>query len=188
MKNSIALVNSAPYAGLIPLSLLGLGNQWPEVSNYLLSRLKTSGPYNRTGFLAAKTMTTSEAFATYAFQDIYQYFINGKSDLEARVLQKVFNTDATMGYHGVPQMPMFVYKAIDDEVSFVGDTDVLVERYCAVGANILYQRNTIGVHISEYANGVERSFEFLDSVLGGTYAAKYSTDACTVQNVTVGVP
>jgi hypothetical protein len=41
-----------------------------------------------------------------------------------------------MGYHGVPSMPVFVYKAIQDEFSPVADTDTLVERYCGVGANI----------------------------------------------------
>lgn len=35
-----------------------------------------------------------------------------------------------MGYHGVPQMPIFAYKAIGDEVSVIADTDDLVDKYC----------------------------------------------------------
>lgn len=46
-----------------------------------------------------------------------------------------------MGYHGVPSMPVFAYKATEDEPLPVEDTDGLIERYCAVSANILYQRN-----------------------------------------------
>jgi hypothetical protein len=186
VKNLITAVNAAPYAGLIPLGLLGITSQYPQAAEYLTSRLRLTGLYNRTGFLAAENMTTNVAFATFAYQDMYQYFIDGKTDLDAPILQRVLNRDGVMGFHGVPQMPMFVYKAIADEASLVGDTDALVDRYCGIGANILYQRNTIGNHIAEYTNGVARSFEWLSTVLDGTYSMVYSPLGCTVQNVSVG--
>jgi len=34
-------------------SILGLSSQYPDEKEYLLSRLKTEGPFNATGFLAA---------------------------------------------------------------------------------------------------------------------------------------
>ena len=37
-------------------------------------------------------------------------------------------------------MPVFVYKAIHDEVSVVQEFDKLVNEYCELGANILYER------------------------------------------------
>jgi hypothetical protein len=40
-------------------------------------------------------------------------------------------------------MPLLPYKAIADEVSRIEDTDALVNKNYAVGANILYQRNTV---------------------------------------------
>lgn len=43
-----------------------------------------------------------------------------------------------MGYHGVPQMPIFAYKAIEDEISVVEDTDALVDKYCNSKANSMF--------------------------------------------------
>ena len=92
-----------------------------------------------------------------------------------------------MGYHGVPQLPLFVYKAIADEVSPVEETDAIVKKYCAVGANILYQRNTVGGHYVEDINGDARALEWLSSVLGGTYGTTSLSQGCTIQNVTLNV-
>ena len=80
-----------------------------------------------------------------------------------------------MGYHGVPQFPIFIYKAIHDEYSNVKDTDLVVDRYCMVGANILYQRNEAGNHLDEETNGQSRALHWLSSVLNGTYGARFPT-------------
>lgn len=91
-----------------------------------------------------------------------------------------------MGLHGVPQMPVYAYKAINDQISVIADTDALIASFCEQGANILYQRNTVGTHGSEEINGDPAATAFLDAVLTGTYAESYATTGCTVENVTVG--
>jgi hypothetical protein len=122
----------------------------------------------------------------FAYQDIYKYFFNGQSDIEAPILQNIFNVEGLMGYHGVPQMPLFVYEAIADEICPAIATDILVDRYCAAGANILHERNTVGGHIAELYNGDGRAFDWLSSVLDETYSSMYSATGCTIQNVTIG--
>jgi hypothetical protein len=92
-----------------------------------------------------------------------------------------------MGYHGIPQMPIFAYKAIADEESPIADTDKLVAGYCGVGANIYYVRNTVGGHEAEYVNGHPAAEACLDSVLDGTYVQKYPTQGCTIEDVTVNI-
>lgn len=111
-------------------SYLGATSQYPEGREYLLSRLRTSGPYNATGFLAALNYTLGQAHAAYAYQDIGDYFIGGIDDLVSVVPRTISNRNGILGYHGVPQMPLFVYKAIVDEISVVEDTDSLVAEYC----------------------------------------------------------
>lgn len=180
-------INGELYAGLIPVVLLGATNQYPEAYDYLVSQLNPTGKYNRTTFLSVKNMSAVEGDAFFANQDIWNYFVDGKAVLEAPVLQKVMYSNDYMGYHGVPQMPLFVYKAIADELSPVGDTDALVAKYCAVGANILYQRNTVGGHLAEDYNGDASAFEWLSSVLDGTYSTLYPSQGCTVQNVTLNM-
>jgi hypothetical protein len=176
------------WAGLVPSFLLGITAQYPDARKYLLSRLKPTGPFNATGFLLAQNLSYADAHIVYMNQSIWDYFIGGSADiLQAPLIQQIIYRDCIMGYHGVPQMPMLVYQALADELAPIANTDALVDRYCGVGANILYQRNTIGGHLAEYVNGEATAFEWLSAVLGGTYAQKYRTDNCTIQNVALNV-
>ncbi|KAM5343816.1 hypothetical protein ACJ41O_012353 [Fusarium nematophilum] len=171
-------------AGLAPSAILGLTSQYPEVQRYLISLLKTEGPYNRTGFLAAKDFTLAEAGVAYAGHDIAEYFKTGSATFRDPKVIPIINRDGIMGYHGVPQWPLFVYKAVNDEISRVADTDALVERYCQVGAGILYQRNSVGTHSEEAYNSLSAAVEWLTGILTGSYTKGYNTEGCSVQNVT----
>lgn len=177
-------VSGYELAGLAPSSILGLTSQYPEVQKYLISQLKTSGPYNKTGFLAARDLSQPQTEVVYSGQDITEYFENGLDTFREPQVQRIINRDGIMGYHGVPQVPMFVYKTIHDEVSKVADTDALVERYCQVGANILYQRNSVGTHAEDSLYSASAAMHWLGAVLTGSYASTYSTEGCTIQNVT----
>ncbi|OOF95015.1 hypothetical protein ASPCADRAFT_208635 [Aspergillus carbonarius ITEM 5010] len=185
VTNVMETVTGTLSAGLIPPATLGLSSQHPETYNFILSQLNPTGPYNRTTFLAARAMTLSESEVIFANQNIFNYFINGSATFLNPVVQKTLSQDGYMGYHGFPQMPVFAYKAIHDEVSPVQDTDRLVKRYCGVGVNILYERNTVGGHSAEQLNGDARAWAWLGSVLEGTYAQTYKTLGCTIRNVTL---
>ncbi|KAM0546251.1 hypothetical protein ACHAPJ_010934 [Fusarium lateritium] len=171
-------------AGLGPSGILGITSQYPEVRKYILSQLKTSGPQNKTGFLAAEKFTLLEAGYAYAGVDLFDFFKNGEATFRDPRVARVINRDGLMGYHGVPQWPIFAYHAVKDEISPIRNTDALVERYCAVGANILYQRNSVGSHSQEFVESLEVAVQWLAAVLTGQYAKAYKTEGCTIQNVT----
>ena len=176
-------IDGSPAAGLIPSFLVGITRQYPQAYQYLINSLKTSGPYNATGFLAVRNMSYTQAAVSFMNQSIMaEYFTNGKAFLQSPIIRKVFDSNGQMGYHGVPQMPMFIYKAVHDEYSYVEETDALVERCCAVGASIMYERNTAGNHLDEYTNGDAGALKWLKGVLDGKAVQQ---DGCTVQNVTV---
>jgi hypothetical protein len=80
-------------------------------------------------------------------------------------------------------MPLFIYKAVHDEVTPINSADKLVDWYCSVDANIIYERNTIGGHIAEGYNGDQRALQWLNSVLTGTY----NHTGCTVKTVAINV-
>ncbi|KAH8881306.1 LIP-domain-containing protein [Thozetella sp. PMI_491] len=176
-------INGSAAAGLAPSSILGATTQYPKVRDLIVSKLKTTGPYNATTFLSALTTPVSQSARIFAFQPIDQYFVNGLADLFTPAVLKVVHSDGVMGYHGVPEMPLYVYKAVKDEVSVVADTDALVTRFCGVGVDVNYQRNSIGGHSDEGTNGAYGAFDFLSSVLAGTY----NTTGCTVANVAVNI-
>ncbi|CAM1508752.1 Fc.00g056000.m01.CDS01 [Cosmosporella sp. VM-42] len=180
----LASISGKLSAGLAPSSILGLTSQYPEVQEFLLSQLKTSGPYNRTGFLAARNYTLEESGEAFAGQDIGKYFTKGLEVFQDPKVLTIIQRDGIMGYHGVPGMPIFAYKAINDEISRISDTDELINRYCGIGANILYQRNTFGSHSEEAENSGLMAVEWLVSVLAGSYASLYKAQGCTVENVT----
>lgn len=176
-------VTGTGFAGLIPSSLLGVLTQYPEAESQLLSVLKTSGQYNKTTFLSASNMTLVQAILTFEGQTIADYFVDGEADLNTTMEQLIVDSDGLMGYHGVPQMPLFAYKAIADEVSNITDTDALVDKYCEVGARILYQRNTRGGHSVEAQNSDAAAFFWLSNVLNGVTVPS----GCTIQDVTRNV-
>ncbi|CAG7554324.1 unnamed protein product [Fusarium equiseti] len=171
-------------AGLAPSALLGLTSQYPEVRKYLLSQLKTEGENNKTAFLAAENYNVTEAAAAFEGADIFDFFEDGEKLFRDPRVQRIINRDGIMGYHGVPQWPIFAYQGIKDEISPIEDTDKLIERYCAVGANILYQRNTVGDHVANFVVSAPTAIQWLMTVLAGQYAQTYKIEGCTIQNVT----
>jgi hypothetical protein len=176
-------ITGTQFAGLIPAALLGLTSQYPDAREYLLAQLKTSGPYNKTAFLAAQHMSIAEDFIVYSGQDAFNYFKDGADVLNAPVMKSMIDREGYMGYHGTPEMPLFIYKAIGDELTPIASTDDLVDRYCNVGVNIIYERNTIGGHVAEETNADKPAFEWLSKVLSGTY----DHTGCTIKNTSYNV-
>lgn len=172
---------------LTAYSPVGVTAQYPEGRDFLIRSTHAGGPYNTTGLLAALHMGLSDEIVTFAGHDINDYFVQGAGFLHTPEMSRILGNDAVQGFHGIPQMPVFVYKAIADEMSDVEDTDALVERFCEVGANILYQRNTVGHHNDEIANGAPRAIEWLVEVLEGSTEPKQPAAGCLVENVTVNV-
>ncbi|EED15169.1 lipase 1 precursor, putative [Talaromyces stipitatus ATCC 10500] len=192
-------VNETPYAGLIVSGLWGYANAFPIVESYLLSRLtdevKSSG-----NFTAGRNMNILEIFAVYADVDVFSYFVGGEDDIfSSPLLQYFWNTQGVMGVHGLPDMPMYIYKAVEDQLAPVEYTDSLVNRYCdeseaavtrkEAGVRILYERNMIGGHVAEETNADASAVEFLKNALKGGLGASWPSGngyGCVVRNVTVG--
>ena len=183
-------INGGRSAELIPNGILGLASQFPDVEALLISQLKPTGDYNASTFLGLRT-GGADYYKTFNNQDISRYFINGLATLSDPVFKRVQNTDGTMGYHGVPQFPLFVYKSTLDEISAIVDTDTLVARYCGVGADILYERNVVGSHTAEFVNGNVRQAEWIAAAFEGRLVEAYGGKSgvgsgCTVRDVRVG--
>ncbi|KAJ8123914.1 hypothetical protein ONZ43_g245 [Nemania bipapillata] len=159
-------VNSSPIAASVVGGLIGTTTQYPEAAAYLRSRLR---PDVIDEFYRARDINVNDSLRLYAMKDIYSYFVGGAADLQAPVLQKVFNLEGHLGRHGIPTMPMFLYKAIGDQFCPISQTDALVERFCAAGADITYERNTVGGHVSEIENGNGRAIAWLRTIFDESY-------------------
>jgi hypothetical protein len=176
-------------AGLLPSFLLGITALDTTARAELVAQLK---PANASIFLSALNMSFFEADVAFAGQDVIaDYFVNGLASILAQPeIKRVMDNNDYSGYHGIPQVPLFVYKAIGDELAPIKDTDELIEGvYCRLGVDVRYERNTVGGHMSENANGVGRSRQFLTWVLDGIDEGEVVPigGGCSVANVTLGV-
>ncbi|KAI0885862.1 LIP-domain-containing protein [Annulohypoxylon maeteangense] len=176
------LFNGSAIAGDLVSVVLGVTSQYPEAKAYVESRLVNS---TAAEFLGARNMTLGQTTKYFSMKDIYAYFVGGAVDLQAAVLRKVYNVEMKLGYHGVPAMPMFVYKAIGDEYCPVEETDALVNKYCGVGSDITYQRNTVGGHVAEIINGQPRAIDWLRGIFNETYTP--NAFGCLTRDVTVNL-
>ncbi|KAM0551236.1 hypothetical protein ACHAPJ_008581 [Fusarium lateritium] len=164
-------INKSVIAGSLVAILLGITSQYPEERKYLESRLI---PDTKDEFMSVKHIDVTEAVKQFSGKDIYLFFKGGSADLEVPQLRELYNKQAKLGYKGVPSMPMFVYKAIQDHFCPTHLTDATVDRLCNAGADITYERNTVGNHVSEIENGKPRAFRWLWSIFDGSYQSPAS--------------
>jgi hypothetical protein len=159
-------INQSPIAGTLIAFLLGITSQYPEERAYLESRLI---PETKDEFMSVVNIEVTQTVGKYSGKDIYAFFKNGGADLRAPILQELYDKQAKLGYRDVPMMPMFLYKAIQDQFCTIDLTDATVVRLCDNGAEITFERNTVGSHVSEIENGKPRAFEFLQSIFDESY-------------------
>ncbi|KAI1375777.1 lipase 1 [Hypoxylon crocopeplum] len=181
-----SVTNKTPYTGNLVLVLLGIMNEYPQADAYLRSRLKTQGPQDATAFLKGRGMDSLQAFHAYGGQDLFSYFVGGQADLEeSQVLGRIAKVEWMLGYHGVPEIPLFVYKAVGDEMTPITDTDEHMAHYKRFNVSVLYERNTVGGHVSEIVNGQDRAIEWLAGVFNGPYGA--ADQGVKIRDVTVDI-
>ncbi|KAK3363975.1 putative lipase 1 precursor [Lasiosphaeria hispida] len=185
LQTSGPLIAQTQVSGLLVQGIIGVTSQHPEQRAYVVRRLKEEGPYNRTEFFWASYMSGWQSLLYYSYVDVFEYFIGGRADLEARDILDMFDREGTLGKFGLPETKVFQYHAIDDDMTRIEETDSLVQKFCDQGANILYHRNTWGGHNDELTNGRQRALDFLGHVLDGTTVLEVPEKGCLVVNITV---
>ncbi|KAI8966326.1 LIP-domain-containing protein [Daldinia sp. FL1419] len=182
LADNMSMINKSPIAVSLVAVLLGTTTQYPEAAAYVRSRLR---PETADEFLRAKDIDFGASLRAFAMKDIYSYFVGGAEDLRSPILRKVFDVEGRRGFHGVPSMPMFIYKAIGDEFCPINLTDQLVERFCSRGADITYERNTVGGHVSEIGNGKGRAVKWLWSIFNESHVP--AAEGGTIRDVSVNI-
>ena len=62
---------------------------------------------------------------------------------------------------------MFVYQSVNDELIPAADTDAVVVKYCAAGANVTYQRDILSEHVVLAVTGAPDALNWLIDRLTG---------------------
>lgn len=161
--SALDTINGGKDAGLIPGAITGLANQYPRLQTLLEENLKDD---KKDAFFKARTQCLGANEMMYMNQDMLSYFKDHdflKTDPEVRSII----TDNDLGKATPVNVPMYVYKAVHDDVSPVADTDALVKQYCAGGAQIQYVRDELSNHVTLAITGVPGALEWLSYRLAG---------------------
>jgi hypothetical protein len=182
----IESIDGTPASGLIVSLLLGMTSQDVAARDVLVESLKTTGSFDATSFLAARNMSCAETALTFANQLVLSsYFTtDGTSILTNPIVKSIIDDNWYMSYHGIPQMRMYIYKAIHDEYSPITLTDALVNQYCEIGVSVLYEKNVLGNHLDEYTNSDGSAWAWLEKAVKGD---SRMDEGCTVRNVSIGM-
>lgn len=158
----VTKVNGTAFAGLIPAGVLGLLNQYPELTPVLEEHLL---PEYRDEFYKAKTQCLGTNTAVYANKDIVGMF-DDRTLVYTNPIAVEIQAKNALG-HGIPTIPLYVYKAIGDEISPIAETDALVDKYCKGGTSVQYHRAILSNHISLAIFGSFGAFAWLSDTMSG---------------------
>ncbi|KAJ5591408.1 hypothetical protein N7450_005380 [Penicillium hetheringtonii] len=154
-------IHKGIYASLAYRGLYGMAKAYPNLTDWMNDNLlpsKSDEFYEIAGNCNGKT----------TMEDLYSFFKDKETSFEQVVPRSVFAWSGQMGVHGIPTAPLFIYKAVDDEISPIADTDYLIKMYCSNGVDIEYHRNLIGNHETEGIIGSVGALEWLRERLNGS--------------------
>ncbi|KAE8445253.1 hypothetical protein EG329_013625 [Mollisiaceae sp. DMI_Dod_QoI] len=161
LNNTILSMNNGQYAGLGVAGLWGLYQAFetPELRELVDEELY---PQSRPFFEKPRMQCASADFDQFDNQDVFSYFRSGEAFLNKPEMRDIVERTGIMGRHGLPQIPLYFYKAKEDVVSAGDDNDRLVEQFCGQGIKSLqYVRNSRGSHTSESIAGSGGAVGFL---------------------------
>lgn len=178
--NVILTINKTPSAGLGFSGIQGLSNAYPQVKTLVDSSF--ASPEKQSEFRSIAQGCLVPAITQGANKDISSYFTDYDAFLHSPITKTIMNETGQMGHTGTPSVPIYVYKAIKDEVSPVADTDYVVKLLCANGASVNYQKNREGGHNTEAIFGFGGALSWLADRLDGK---SITSTGCSTEYVTI---
>ncbi|KAM0741665.1 hypothetical protein ACQRIT_004522 [Beauveria bassiana] len=158
----IKAINGQPLAGFIPTGVLGLVSQYPEAAPLVDDALR---PEAKQLFYSPLKQCLAANAAGFLYKDVLGMFKDRDFLLKNEVLVRI-SQENSLG-KTTPNIPLFWYKSTMDEVSPVGDSDRLVDKYCDEGADVEYVRDVLSNHGSYAVIGAPLAFSWLKKVMNG---------------------
>ncbi len=171
--------NGTPVAGLPPVGIAALQQDSPEFAA-MMNRLLT--PEGKQRLAGAAASCTPQNLVSFPFLDFGTLLTVPMEDvLNAPLTQRLID-ERTLGATA-PTAPVYVYNAVDDELSTIASSDGLVDSYCAAGTSVTYRRDlvpsAVSPHAFEWGLGAPAAFAWLTDRAAGLPVA-----GCDIQTVT----
>ncbi|KAL2822804.1 secretory lipase-domain-containing protein [Aspergillus cavernicola] len=161
--------NKGIFTGLLPAGVQGLANEYPSAQGLIRDNIV---PDRWADFNKTQELCLTGNLIEYLGQDIYTY-VKSEDTFTGPVATKLLSENA-MGQN-TPQIPLFIYKAVNDEISPVNDTDDLYNTYCSNGASVEYVRDLLSEHALLTITGGPDAFMWLADRMSGVPVKKGCT-------------
>ncbi|KAJ2965771.1 hypothetical protein NQ176_g10457 [Zarea fungicola] len=138
-------------------------NQYPELVPVVNQHLL---PQYRDKFFSVRTQCLDADSSEFQNEDIIGMFDDRNLVYTNPVALRIINENA-LGFGDTPKIPMFLYKSVGDEISPIAETDALVDKYCAAGATIQYQRDQHSDHESLAILAAPKALQWLVQTMNG---------------------
>ncbi|RDA84142.1 hypothetical protein CP532_0100 [Ophiocordyceps camponoti-leonardi (nom. inval.)] len=162
ISSVIESVNKKSYAGLIAAGIVGLANQYQPLEDLLQKHVL---PKFKDQFFAPRKQCQNANGKQFANKDIPAMLDDPQLVFQHPLAKKLTKENA-LG-HATPRVPLFIYKAMKDEVSPEAETDALVRRYCDAGTLVEYRRYGGANHAELAAMATPRALSWLQDSLHG---------------------
>ncbi|MFE3441578.1 lipase family protein [Nocardia sp. NPDC059180] len=174
--------NGAPVAGLVAVGVVALQQDSPEFAALLDRVVTDEGKRLLAGAAASCTPQNLVSFPLRNFDTLLTEPL--QQVMSAPVTQRLL-AERALGATA-PTAPLYVYNAVDDELSTITSTDQLIDRYCAAGTSVTYRRDivpsVVSPHTFEWGLGAPAAFAWLKD-----RAAGQPQSGCDIQTVTTPV-
>ncbi|KAL4929000.1 secretory lipase-domain-containing protein [Aspergillus undulatus] len=153
--------NKGVFTGLIPAGIQGLANEYPSAQQLIREGIL---PEKWAEFNKTQNLCLTGNIIEYLGDDVYSY-VNDPDLFESEVATELMDANA-MGQR-TPEIPILIYKAVNDQISPIEDTDDLYDTYCAGGADVEYVRDLLSEHALLTITGSPDAFLWLTDRLEG---------------------
>ncbi|UJO14023.1 Lipase A [Fulvia fulva] len=158
-------ISETKFAGLAIAGVKGMSRAYPNFTRWLDH---SPVPSKKAQFESIAKGCLSGASKAATNMDVFTFVKNGRAAMKEAIPRSVFEKGGTMGVHGVPTMPLFLYQGVMDQTSPIGETDKLFDKLCKHdGVNIQYQKDVVADHVSEALLGSLDAFQWLTARLEG---------------------
>lgn len=161
LSSCLATINKGPLAGLIPAGIIGLSAEYPALAALVDEQLL---PRYREKFYKAGRECLVANLANFLLADVFA--MAKDRAIFSQGLAKTIMDQNSAG-QATPKVPLFIYKAIHDEVSPIRYTDELVKGYCDKGASVEYVKHPEALHSTLSSTGAPAAFAWLKGIMSG---------------------
>ena len=183
ITSALPLINKSVFSGLIPPGILGLSHEYtdlvPLLDEYLV-------PFLEPAFRPADSQCLGADTIQFLLQDIPGTYFTDPSILYTNPEILAVQDANRLGQNPI-DIPVFMYKAVNDEISAIADTDALFDYYCTAGApSITYHRDLTAEHAILLITGAPDALEWLVPIMNGETPAAGCSSTDVISTLTDG--